>query len=69
MATIHAPIASTSLHGDVVETATHPTLPPTSGAGRYVGLHRIQSARRFRDTAVPGDSRKEIQIGHVHTNQ
>lgn len=37
--------------------------------GRYVGLHRIQSARRFRDTAVPGDSRKEIQIGHVHTNQ
>ena len=37
--------------------------------GRYVGLHRIQSARRFRDTAVPGDSRKEIQIGHVHANQ
>ena len=37
--------------------------------GRYVGLHGIQSARRFRDTAVPGHSRKEIQIGHVHTDQ
>jgi hypothetical protein len=40
-----------------------------SEPGGHVGLHRVQSAGRFRDAAVPGDSRKEIQIGHVHANQ
>jgi hypothetical protein len=40
-----------------------------SEPGRHVGLHCIESTRRFGDTAVPGNRSKEIQIGHVHDNQ